>query len=978
MKEPASLLIKASHIDPNLPLPFEDFYLEFVRTARSQLHNLLSASQLEILTEKAQIEIERNLLEQLVNLGTETLLLEFDRLRPDSIASDEIPNRISYHAFINSLLDGKIALLQDYPVLEKLITNTIDLWVESTVEFIQRLHADRSELEQTFANGIKLGQIVAIDPSLADRHQGGRLALALTFSSGIKVVYKPINLSMNVAFYQLLSWCNQENISVPYKLLKILPRSGYGWQEFINQEPCTDRSMVQHFYHRSGGLLAILFILGAKDYDCKNAIAHGEHPIPIDVDSLLNPGIDGAALTEDKWFEDSVLHVGILPRWNGDMYTANPLDSSVLGNIFPKQTNSSKEWKFINTDGMHLVPKITVIPAGRNGVVLEGKTISSQAYVEEIVSGFEEIYQLFIDRQAFLLSPESPFSTFQHLQSRFYLRSSIAYRIIHQQSLKPDRLRDSAEYCSSIESLLRNYAPSNISIGDRSALDQIVSAETRSLQQLNIPYFSTSGDTTALSVDKDTAISNFFTRSGYQRLQEKLQHLNADNLAKQIWVIRSSFAAKFAHLAKNNAVLQAEFPSSDTLSPADLQQEAFNIGNNLVTHAIWDGDGCNWLKLEYMFRAHRYQLDLLDDSLYTGRAGISIFLAALAKISGDPQFSKVALGALEPFRRSIRAGKTRPELSNSEFGLLGLGGMIYSMVKVSQFLQEPTLLEDAQQAAKLLTPEAIASDQKLDVIWGVTGAILGLLSLYRATQDKALLDIATNCGHHLLAQRTDTHPRAWVTNPSESTKPLTGFSHGAAGIALALLKLHAATGDRDFLAAAQAGMDYERSVFNKTAQNWPDFRMAEQRGELNYLDTWCHGSTGIGLARLGSFAIFPNSEIRQEIEIALNTSQKNGMFNRGIDHLCCGNIGKIELLVLANQLCGDSLPERLSQQLLETARESASKMVFDSKDNGFYRLQAHPVNSSYSPSFYRGSAGVGYELLRVTNPGLVPSVAIWE
>ncbi len=85
------------------------------------------------------------------------------------------------------------------------------------------------------------------------------------------------------------------------------------------------------------------------------------------------------------------------------------------------------------------------------------------------------------------------------------------------------------------------------------------------------------------------------------------------------------------------------------------------------------------------------------------------------------------------------------------------------MVKISHFIEEPKLIINAQDLAKLITPEVIAKDQKLDIVFGVAGAIPGLLSLYQETQDKSIFDTAIICGNHLLSQQTGTYPKAWKT-----------------------------------------------------------------------------------------------------------------------------------------------------------------------------------------------------------------------
>jgi type 2 lantibiotic biosynthesis protein LanM len=973
----------ADPINLNIPLPFEDFYLPYVRDSSQKLQLLLSDRQSNLLSRVAYQSLERDLLVRMVALGTKTLSTEFDRYREshsnlDKTAILASQDRAMYDQFIANLLSVETDLFEKYPVLDLLLTTTSDLWIKSTQEFIDRLDADISLLAQTFANGSNLGQLQEIETALGARHHDGRSVFALKFASGVEVIYKPKNLGLDVAFNELSIWCNRQGISLPFRSLKIINRQEYGWQEAIEQQPCLDRSAVQNFYHRSGMMLSLLYILGAKDCEHQNVIACGEYPLLIDADSLLCPVLTSENNPE-RWFDDSVLRSGLLPRWNGDDFAANALDSSVLGNIFPKQTNATREWQFINTEGMHLVPKTTIVPAGKNVVILDGKTISPQSYLDEIVSGFEEISQLFIfgsdarneNRRTILLSEVSPLAAFANCKSRLLLRPAITYGAIVNRLLDPQCLQENAEYSVLINRLLQHRIGEAIETSSPSQQQQIFQAEARALQQQDIPYFSISCNGTDLEIDRVATIPNFVRTSSYQQAIAKIQNFDAEHLALQVKLIRSSFAAKYAHLVRNDVALQGELPLTNELSNAELHQEALKIGRNLAAAAIWDGDGCNWIEFLCMFRANRYRLAPLNDSLYTGRAGVSLFLAALAKISGDSQFRKVALAGLDPFCRSIRAGETRSEVLESKFGLLGLGGTIYSMVKMSQFLQESSLLDDAVRAAKLLTIEAIATDSKLDVIWGATGAILGLLPLYQATQDRSILDIAIACGNHLLANRTTTSPRAWVTMEGESTKPLTGFSHGAAGIAMALIRLYGATGDREFLAAAQEGIEYERSVFDETIQNWPDFRMAEQKGDLNYLDVWCHGSAGIGLARLGSLSVFPAPEIRQDIDIALSTSQKNGIFHRGFDHLCCGNVGRIELMVVGSQLLGDL-------QLLKTARKSIEQMVIASKESSTYGLLPHLPDAAFSPSFYRGAAGIGYQILRTADPALIPSVVIWE
>ncbi|NEO41872.1 MAG: type 2 lantipeptide synthetase LanM [Moorea sp. SIOASIH] len=966
-----------SPLDSQNPLPFEDFYLPFIRVGRSKLSTRLSANSPEaLLSQEAYAALERSLLQQLVNLGTETLLFEFNTFRkahPPANQTTPQESRIIYNTFLKNLLkDGGLAFFNRYPVLGRLIATTLDLWVESTTEFIQRLQQDLSAIERTFSDHVSLGNVQTIETSLSNPHHGRRSVLALTFSSGIKVVYKPKDLGLDVAFNQLLDWCNHQETSLTFKLTKILNRQGYGWVEFIEQQPCENQAAVQRFYKRAGMLLSLLHLLGASSCDNQNVVASGEYPILIDGDLLMHP-VEQSATESEDWFNYSVLNTGFLPGWEGDIYSANPQDSSVLGNIWPKQINSSREWKFINTDGMHLAPNSVIIPAGTNVVILDGKTVSAKNYVEEIVTGFEEIYHLLTKNREMLLGEKSLLCGLQCLKSRFMLRPTLTYGMVSKRSLSPQYLRNGADYSILIDFLSRHYLMGEENLDFK----ELLGAETTSLQQLDIPYFTVSCHSDALELGSAQPIKHFFKTSSYQRLIAKIPSLDDKDLARQIKLIRASFYAKYAHLTKNSAALQGNLSQFSSLNPEELLDEAIAIGKSLVANRIDTGDGCNWIDLDYISKAHRYQLGRLDDSLFTGRAGVSLFLAALGKITGEPEFKEVALAALSPLRQSLKKAQADRSLLQLRLdgiklggilGLIGLGGIIYSLVKISQFLQEPALLDDAQQAAKLITADVIAADQTLDIIFGVAGAIMGLLTLYQQTGEKVLLDIAVACGNHLLSQRTDTAPRAWKTI---SKTPLTGFSHGAAGNSFSLLHLYAATADKVYLEAAQEGIEYETSVFDTSVRNWPYFLSLEQTNQINFWHAWCHGSVGIGLARLGSSTILQTEEIYSDIEVALDTTKKYAISNIDVDHLCCGSLGRNELFVVAFQKLGN-------QEWLNTARAQAASVVNRAKQNGAYALFPHLPNSVFSPSFFKGSAGVGYQLLRLTSPESLPSVLIWE
>jgi len=210
---------------------------------------------------------------------------------------------------------------------------------------------------------------------------------------------------------------------------------------------------------------------------------------------------------------------------------------------------------------------------------------------------------------------------------------------------------------------------------------------------------------------------------------------------------------------------------------------------------------------------------------------------------------------------------------------------------------------------------------------------------------------------------------AW--NPHFTSQgPLTGFAHGAAGIAWALLELASQTGDNRFQTAALGGIHYERSLFSVEAGNWPDLRLRDSDSDDKSLEAppfalaWCHGAPGIGLSRLCSLRHIDDGATRDEIDTALKTTLNQGF---GLNHsLCHGDLGNLEFLLQASQMLNDPYwvvqLNRLTAMILESIQR-----------DGW--LCGVPLGVE-TPGLMTGLAGIGYELLRLAKPASVPSVLV--
>jgi len=350
--------------------------------------------------------------------------------------------------------------------------------------------------------------------------------------------------------------------------------------------------------------------------------------------------------------------------------------------------------------------------------------------------------------------------------------------------------------------------------------------------------------------------------------------------------------------------------------------------------------------------------------LYDGVAGMALFLAAFDRVEGSDARREMVLDTLAPLRRHLRR---EPSLGLG--GFTGLGGAIYVLALLGRWLDEPALLEEAAWLATLVTPARIAADTAFDVMDGCAGAALALLALERLAPEpvrggETPLDRAVACGEHLLRQRaaSDGGPRAWA---SKGLAPLCGFAHGAAGIACCLARLHERTGDARFREAAEEGVAFEGLHYDPERGNWPILRVPGRP----FMTSWCSGAPGVALGRLGMLSLGTTGPVLQDLRAALETTA--ACPPAGADSLCCGSLGRAEVLLHAHEVLGE-------EGLRHAAEATAAAAVQQSQAQGGRYQFPGQGGSGFAPFLFTGAPGVAYALLRLARPSLLPCVLALE
>ena len=273
--------------------PFEDLFAVLIERAAALVWSGLDVSTSANFAETARACLQDALLVAVTELCAPALYERFAKKRsagPSSNAAKspgEPAATSHYREFIAEMRSGGFrSLFEDKPVLLRLIAVMTRQWVDSTREFILRLASDLPAIRRDLIHG-SASKVVNIASGLSDPHNDGRCVLIVRFADGAPIIYKPKDLRLDVAWRGLVERLNGAGAPIALKTVRTLARDGYGWTEFIEHLGCADARGCDTFFQRAGAWLALLHCFAATDMHQENRLAAGDHPVPIDLETIL-------------------------------------------------------------------------------------------------------------------------------------------------------------------------------------------------------------------------------------------------------------------------------------------------------------------------------------------------------------------------------------------------------------------------------------------------------------------------------------------------------------------------------------------------------------------------------------------------------------------------------------------------------------------------------------------------------------------
>ncbi|MBZ4373604.1 type 2 lanthipeptide synthetase LanM family protein [Corallococcus sp. AS-1-6] len=951
---------------PALTRRFLQWGLRQLRAGVEALAARHGGSAEALLDPRAEAQWVESLDQRLMSHATRALVLELNVTRMRGELRGDTP-QARFEDFAVRILEapGRLGtFLEEFPVLARLMVVSLERWLQSSLELLTRVAEDRAHLGAVLDGGRAPGALVSVRTGAGDLHRGGRSVALLTFSSGLRVVYKPRALEIEARYQELLGWLEQGGLRHPHRRLKVLMREGYGWVENVETGGCDTREAVERFYWRQGSHLALLYLLRAVDFHYGNLLAAGEHPVLVDLEGLFHhrPSLgegDTAMHRAALVLDQSVLSIGLLPTLFFGREGRAGVDLSGLGGeagqLYP---HSSATVEDRAQDTMRVVHRQMATSGAHNRPLLHGQPVDVTEFVDSIVDGFRETYMHLCrhrDAVARMLRD------FRDVEVRHIARATMRYGFLLQESLHPDFLHDALDRDQALDKL---WAEVRV----RPTLGRLAPCEHEDLRLGDVPVFTARPGERHVWDSQGRCVPDYFLRASLEDSLQLLAALGPAGCDAQVALIRQSMVA----IDKERESATRTFPEAVASLPPPATAEAclagaVQLGEYLAASAIHGAQDVTWIGVSLQDLEHwRWTLSPLNAGLYDGVGGLALFFGYLGAVTGRSDFAALARKAAETVRVQWR---TPDPMDYPGVGALaGRASHVYVLSHLAEVLGEPGLLDDVLAGLGALEAK-IDADKALDMCSGVAGCALVLLRLHQQTGSAEALRLAKRCGERMLQTAADSQRggRAWRV-PAAS-RELSGMAHGATGFIWSLLELATATGVERYREAARQALVFERTLFVPEVGNWRDLRTSKEGDPLvpgAFLTAWCNGASGVTLGRLLSSRHLEDAELAREISAGLDTVLREGF--GGSHCLCHGDVGNLEILHLAGEVLGDVTWK-------QAALARAARVLAQGRD-GKWRCGLPKYNEA--PGLMLGLSGIGLGLLRLASPSFVPSVLALE
>ena len=354
---------------------------------------------------------------------------------------DEVINADNYSEY----------LFRQFPVLQTIVSRAFLNYISYTNEIIDCYHKDRVQIANTWK--CDMGEIEEISIGKGDTHSGRSVAI-LRMTNG-RLVFKPHSLDADIFFYKLLVSIADE-LSTEIFVPKMLSLHEYSWQEYIPYTECSCDAEAERFFYRAGLYQWVFYMLSSVDMHYENLICYREHPVFIDLETLISGSISALEYCEEKSLQSSVLMTGMLPGLKG---VQNVIDVNMSA-LFTGHSKSKKHFSSViqrDDNNQWTMKKLAAVTSPMHNIVkVNGVEVSAHQYEVFFTNGFRDAAKAFIHHRSRFLCVIDELKE-MNVRMRKILRPTIVYGKFLAAGLHPQSLVSDNCYRAVFEILRKNF-----------------------------------------------------------------------------------------------------------------------------------------------------------------------------------------------------------------------------------------------------------------------------------------------------------------------------------------------------------------------------------------------------------------------------------------------------------------------------------------------------------------------------------------
>jgi|GEM_PF-1669068 len=834
----------------------------------------------------------------------------------DDEASDEL--KTYRETFIKNMTDNKASEIKNkVPGLFAVIDSVYEKYVSFVDEMLQRLCTFKEEIGEVIFDGEKYNCITDISIDSGDVHNNGRTTTIITTDIG-KIVYKPHDVRIDYESYIYLNKFFGDILRAP----KVFSQDGFGYTEFVVNRPADTDEESRRYFYNLGGLSAIILMMGSSDMHHHNVLADGAFPVIIDYEVMMTPGKIQASEGLGNELSHSLYHSSLMPSRKGDE------EMSIL---FAKD-------------------KENVASPMVNG---EPKNIAD--YPDEYFRGFADIYHRCMNLRNEI---KEYIKQLKDISIRHIYRGTNTYSTLLEKSTQIGWIDDPKLTDELFRQLSLGLERSGVENGER-----VAHAEVAAILRGDIPYVYTKTDSVDLYMDGEVVFESFFVRSCVDNVCARLDYLSEEDLRFEIDLIKKAMSRIIKH-AQNEFVEEA-INKDACISNEELLSRSEKLAFEIMDDALISPSGrfC-WFGPDYTLLSG---MSVLGSGFTNGTLGLAVFLAAICSISDNQELKERSKNiinyVLDGLNTSVNCMMEKDRLYPNEENVSltnGLSGKIFGCYLISRYLNDEKSFNICKNMVSII-PKLNLNYEKSDIIGGLAGLLKVLCKYDDLYELPGVPEICNELADRIIGKDRIRYKNISVWKTLSVNWAISGAGHGQSGVASSIYLAGKRLNRSDLIAEAMEGFKFEEQIYSKEINAWPDLRSNDSAKD--HMSGYCSGASGIGMNALCTN--YDGAEII--VKLAIDSLNCEPLIYK--DFICCGNSAIADFLLEAGV-------RNNNDELIKMARGRMAMVIERSDKEGHYNCVNKSLKNVYSSNLFYGTAGIGYEMLRLIDPGKIESLLL--